>query len=133
MSNDNSDFNIVVLKIKEIIEKRDPNNIRLIDCNFGDKEYNYNNLIEYLQNIEKVDRDSDNELFVYYKTIRDFKNEAVGIFSLFYFKNFNNFLAVGKKDNKLFLFNVRCSQYQDILSRGIKNNNQIYILTYWIF
>lgn len=133
MSNDDSSFNILLSKIKKIIEEKEPNKIKMIFCNFGDNEYNYNNLINYINTMDLKDKDSDDELFDEYKKIRDFDNNSVGIFSLFYFKGLTNFLAIVKSNKQLYFFNIKCSQYQNVLNRALTSKNQIYVLTYWIF
>lgn len=121
-------------KIKKIISEREPNKIQSIFCNFDfleedNVDYNYNNLIRYW----KEKKDEDDELVKEYSSIKDMKQDKkIGIISLFYFKDNVRFLAVGKNNNDMFHLDLKCPEYQKVLTNAISSKNELYILTYWI-
>ena len=107
-------------KIKKIISEREPNKIKSIFCNFDfleedNVDYNYNNLIRYW----KEKKDEDDELVKEYSNIKDMKDNA-------------RFLAVGKNNNDMFHLDLKCPEYQKVLTNAISSENELYILTYWI-
>ena len=130
----------LISRIKKIISEQDPNQIKSISCNFDildekDQEYTYQNLIKYW----KIKEDENDELSNEYYNIKKLNSNKeislktnIGVVSLFYFKDKNRFLAVGKHDNDLFHFSIKCQEYQKVLSNAINNKNELFVLTYWI-
>ena len=60
------------------------------------------------------------------------QDKKIGIISLFYFKDNARFLAVGKNNNDMFHLDLKCPEYQKVLTNAISSKNELYILTYWI-
>ena len=130
-------------KIKHIIKTREPNNISIEvinsefnntlnkDINNDTNIYTYSNLIKYWK-AKDVEEKNMETLYKLYKNIKNFSNENCGIFSLFYFKDNKNFLTIGKDDNELFYLDIKCKEYQKILSNALDKNNELFVLTYWI-
>ena len=133
-------MNNLVNIIKNIMAKREPNKIESIECNFEDLseeyQYNYVDLIKYWKHIEKKDKNSKDEIYQEYKKIKDFgfneQKSNVGIFSLFYFKDNERFLSLGKFKDEFFHLDIKCPEYQKVLSDVIEKENEVFILTYWI-
>ena len=127
----------IITKIKNIIKNNEPNKIDSIECDFSDmsgcSDYNYYTLVNYWKHIETNNKEND-DLFKEYSSIKNFKNKNnFGIFSLFYFKNSKNCLAVGKFNDEMFHLDIKCPEYQKILSEALKLDNELFILSYWIF
>lgn len=130
----------LISRIKKIISEQDPNQIKSISCNFDildekDQEYTYQNLIKYW----KTKEDENDELSNEYYNIKKLNSNKdislktdIGVVSLFYFKDKKRFLAVGKHDNDLFHFSIKCPEYQKVLSSAISDQNELFVLTYWI-
>ena len=130
----------LISRIKKIISEQDPNQIKSISCNFDildekDQEYTYQNLIKYW----KTKEDENDELSNEYYNIKKLNSNKdislktdIGVVSLFYFKDKKRFLAVGKHDNDLFHFSIKCPEYQKVLSSAISDPNELFVLTYWI-
>ena len=130
----------LISRIKKIISEQDPNQIKSISCNFDildekDQEYTYQNLIKYW----KTKEDENDELSNEYYNIKKLNSNKdislktdIGVVSLFYFKDKKRFLAVGKHDNNLFHFSIKCPEYQKVLSSAISDQNELFVLTYWI-
>ena len=130
----------LISQVKKIISSKDPNQIKSISCNFdildeNDREFNYHNLIKYWKK-ETKEEDEVVKEYINIKMMNSNKDislkATVGIFSLFYFKNRNNFLAVGKHQEDMFHFRVKCEQYQKVLSNAINYENELFVLTYWL-
>jgi len=121
-------------KIKRILSKEDPNQIKSISCNFDilnkeNQDFTYTNLINYW----KTQTDKEDELYQEYNNINNFESDkGIGVVSLFYFKDNKKFLAIGKQGKDLFHFDLKCPQYQKVLSNAITSDNEIFVLTYWI-
>lgn len=130
----------LINKIKDIVTKTDPNQILSINCDFSDMDcstkYNYHQLVNYWKFLENSKTKDNNEVYLQYKKIKDFSteniNKNIGIFSLFYFKGSSNFLSVGKYQSDMFYLDLKCQEYQKILSNAIDFDNELYVLTYWI-
>lgn len=127
----------IIDKIKMIIKNKEPNKIISIECDFSDmsgcNDYNYYNLVNYWKYIEN-NKIENNSLFKEYSNIKDFKNKTnFGIFSLFYFKNSKNCLAVGKFNDEMFHLDIKCPEYQKVLSEALTSENELFVLSYWIF
>lgn len=130
-------MNNIIIKIKNIIKNNEPNKIDSIECDFSDMsgctDYNYYTLVNYWKYID-VNKIENNNLFKEYNSIKNFENKKdFGLFSLFYFKNSKNCLAVGKYNNEMFHLDIKCPEYQKILSEALTLENELFILTYWIF
>ena len=126
----------IINKIKIIIKNNEPNKINSIICNFSDmsgcNDYNYYSLINYLKYVE-INKLENNDLFKEYSNIKDFENKKnFGIFSLFYFKDSKNCLVIGKYNNEMFHLDIKCLEYQKVLSEVLTLKNEIFILSYWI-
>lgn len=118
-------------KIKKIVETKEPNKIKSIIAELP-TETNYNNLLKFWKETEKNNPSSKNEIYLEYKNLIDFKNKNLGIFSLFYIKNCKNFLTVAKKDDGIYYFDIKCNQYQNVLSNAMTSQDEVFVLTYWI-
>ena len=118
--------------VKNIIQNDEPNNITsfYVDFEIFKDEYSYNHLLNYWKDVK--DKDKTNKLYLEYKKINEFDNKSIGIFSLFYFKNKDNFLTFGKYKNDLFHLDVKCPEYKKVLDHIIDRPNELYVLTYWI-
>ena len=42
-------------------------------------------------------------------------------------------LAVGKFNNEMFHLDIKCPEYQKILSEALTLENELFVLSYWIF
>tara|TARA_B100000524_G_scaffold338870_1_gene230700 strand:- start:1466 stop:1846 length:381 start_codon:yes stop_codon:yes gene_type:complete len=118
--------------VKNIILTKEPNKITsyYVDFKNYDNNYNYINLLKYWK--EESKKNNSNEILKEYENINKFDNKNIGIFSIFYFKNQNNFLAFGKYYDELFYLDVKCLQYSKIFDEVIEQDNELYVLSYWI-
>lgn len=121
-------------RIKLIVSKNDPNLINLltIDNNKVLKN-NYQELMNFWKNAKE---NEDSEVYKEYLKIKNINkenfNSNIGIFSLFYFKGCDNFLSVGNYENDIFYMEIKCKQYENVLSNAMDNENELFVLTYWI-
>ena len=117
----------LIEKIKKIILEKDPNSIKSINCDF-EGEFNYENLVKYWKTCKVED-----ELCKEFLNIKNFKSSHnIGVFSLFYFKDNTQFLALGKSEDSLLYFDIKCPQYQKVLSNAMSNDRELFVLSYWI-
>ena len=126
----------LIERIKLIVSKNEPNSINLLEVEkINVEENNYRELMNYWQSVEKKEKEAD-KVYEEYKKIKDFyqdnNNYNIGMFSLFYFKDSGNFLSVGNYENELFYMEVKCKEYENVLSNAMDNNNELFVLTYWI-
>ena len=127
-------------RIKLIVSKNDPNSINLLQVdNNKVTENSYKALIDYWESVNKNEKEPDN-VYNEYKKIIDFSNKTesenkcsnVGLFSLFYFKGAINFLSIGSFENEIFYMELKCKEYEKVLSNAMEHNNELFVLTYWI-
>lgn len=118
--------------VKNIILNNEPNKIISYYVDFKDynNNYNYINLLKYWK--EESNKNISKSILKEYECIINFDSKNIGIFSIFYFKNQNNFLAFGKYNDELFYLDLKCPQYSKIFDEAIEQDNELYVLSYWI-
>ena len=118
--------------INNIIVKKEPNKIISYYSNLPDNKYDYTNLLKFWKDCSG--NDENNETYQEYIKIKNFNllDNNVGIVSLFYFKNQEKFLAIGKYKNELFHLGINCPEYKKVLENAITDDSELYVLTYWI-
>ena len=112
--------------VGKIIKSRDPNSIKEIEID--------ENIIEYSDVVRHWKLEKNDILTKEYNNINksDIPN-IMGIFSMFYLKDKENFLTVGKFNGKMFHLDIKCPQYSKVLNQVMNSDNSIFILSYWIF
>ena len=77
------------------------------------------NKLKYWKYIEN-NKIENNSLSKEYSNIKDFKNSK-------------NCLVVGKFNDEIFHLDIRCLEYQKVLSGVLTLENKLFVLSYWIF
>ena len=121
---------ILMKYVEKIIKSRDPNKILELDIS----GLNYENNIEYSDLVSHWKLNKDDLITKEYKIINEPESpKMMGLFSMFYLKDKNNFLTVGKYNGELFHLDIKCDQYQRVLNKAMESNNTVFILSYWMF
>jgi len=117
--------------VGNIIKTRDPNSINEIEIDNLEIE---SDKIEYSDIVKHWKLENDDQITKEYKKIKDSNTpNLIGLFTMFYLKEKDNFLTVGKYQGDMYHLDIKCKEYSSILNQVMYSNKSIFTLSYWIF
>ena len=118
--------------VRNIINTRDPNSIKELDIK-GELEIESKKIIEYSDIVKHWKLENDDLITKEYNKIKNSETpNIIGLFSMFYLKNKDNFLTVGKYQGNMFHLDITCKEYSTVLKKAMLSEYTVFILTYLI-